>query len=243
MTPATTATAAASAARNGTHPPNGNGTNGTAPHYREFTFRRIGRRNVKTVFTTGQVAKLCRVAARTVSKWTDGGRLPCYRIPPGKDRRITREALIRFLKENNMPMAADLEDEACHKILLVACDALLASRLEETLPTDSNFLYQLACNGFEAGVLAHEFYPDTIIIDLALLGRSEGMQIARCLRRIEQFDRALLVGLASEDDVRPGEVRDSGFGVVLRKPFGVEKVAECVLRRSAGLNVAEGDES
>ena len=36
---------------------------------------------MKKVFTTGQVAKICKVAPRTVSKWFDSGRLRGYRIP------------------------------------------------------------------------------------------------------------------------------------------------------------------
>ena len=48
---------------------------------------------MKKVFTTGQVAKICKVAPRTVSKWFDSGRLPgAYRIPGSQDRRIPREA-------------------------------------------------------------------------------------------------------------------------------------------------------
>ena len=57
------------------------------------------------VFTTGQVAKICKVAPRTVSKWFDSGRLKGYRIPGSQDRRIPREYLIRFLKEHGMPLA------------------------------------------------------------------------------------------------------------------------------------------
>ena len=49
------------------------------------------------VFTTGQVAKICKVAPRTVSKWFDSGRLKGYRIPGSQDRRIPREYLIKFL--------------------------------------------------------------------------------------------------------------------------------------------------
>ena len=43
---------------------------------------------MKTIFTTGQVAKICKVAPRTVSKWFDSGRLRGYRIPGSQDRRI-----------------------------------------------------------------------------------------------------------------------------------------------------------
>ena len=58
---------------------------------------------VMKVFTTGQVAKICKVAPRTVSKWFDSGRLKGYRIPGSQDRRIPREYLIKFLKEHGMP--------------------------------------------------------------------------------------------------------------------------------------------
>ena len=59
---------------------------------------------MKKVFTTGQVAKICKVAPRTVSKWFDSGRLRGYRIPGSQDRRIPREHLVRFLKEHGMPL-------------------------------------------------------------------------------------------------------------------------------------------
>ena len=38
-----------------------------------------------------------------MGKWFDSGRLRGYRIPGSQDRRIPREQLIRFLKENGMP--------------------------------------------------------------------------------------------------------------------------------------------
>lgn len=59
---------------------------------------------MKQVFTTGEVAKICHVAPRTVSKWFDSGRLRGYRIPGSQDRRIPRDHLIRFLKEHGMPL-------------------------------------------------------------------------------------------------------------------------------------------
>ena len=51
--------------------------------------------HMRTIFTTGQVAKICKVAPRTVSKWFDSGRLRGYRIPGSQDRRIPREHLAK----------------------------------------------------------------------------------------------------------------------------------------------------
>src|SRR5256712_12415513 len=87
---------------------------------------------MKKVFTTGQVAKICKVAPRTVSKWFDSGRLRGYRIPGSQDRRIPRENLVRFLKEHGMPLA-ELEDETTSKLLLVGLDATLTATLRERL--------------------------------------------------------------------------------------------------------------
>ena len=58
----------------------------------------------KTVLTTGDVAKLCSVAPRTVSKWFDSGKLRGYRIPGSKDRRIPVEQLVRFMRSHNIPL-------------------------------------------------------------------------------------------------------------------------------------------
>jgi two-component system response regulator RpaA len=62
------------------------------------------------VFTTGQVATICRVATRTVVKWIDSGRLKGYRIPGSQDRRVPREHLVRFLNEHGMPLG-ELEEQ------------------------------------------------------------------------------------------------------------------------------------
>lgn len=62
------------------------------------------------VFSTGEAAKLCKVAPRTVSKWFDSGKLKGYKLPGSNDRRIPREQLIRFMKDNGMEMPVELQD-------------------------------------------------------------------------------------------------------------------------------------
>ena len=125
------------------------------------------------VFTTGQVAKICKVAPRTVSKWFDSGRLKGYRIPGSQDRRIPREYLIKFLKEHGMPLG-DLEDEAMAKVLIVAQDQVLIENLKRELPLDRSFKVAVAASGFDAGIQAESFHPDCIIVDFSI-GRTEAL--------------------------------------------------------------------
>ena len=105
------------------------------------------------VFTTGQVAKICKVAPRTVSKWFDSGRLKGYRIPGSQDRRIPREYLIKFLKEHGMPLG-DLEDEAMAKVLVVGQDQLLIEALLEPTRIYARSLLPLIRGGL-VHALAH----------------------------------------------------------------------------------------
>ena len=181
---------------------------------------------MKKVFTTGQVAKICKVAPRTVSKWFDSGRLRGYRIPGSQDRRIPREHLIRFLKEHGMPLG-ELEEEGWHKILIVGAEQLFIDRLQELLPEDEDYKYSIANSGFEAGIQAESFHPDTIIIDLAM-GRSEALQIAQNLRRNPAYEATLIVALASEDEAAPETLTNYGFSDAFKKPFDVALLAEKV---------------
>ena len=179
---------------------------------------------MKKVFTTGQVAKICKVAPRTVSKWFDSGRLKGYRIPGSQDRRIPREQLIRFLKEHGMPLG-ELEEEEWHKVLLIGTEKLFNDRIKELLPEDEDYKFQYANSGFEAGMLAGNFQPDTIIIDLGL-GRSEAIQIVARLRADETHTGTLIVGLASEDEAAPEQLAQYGFNDIFKKPFDLALLGE-----------------
>jgi excisionase family DNA binding protein len=179
---------------------------------------------MKKVFTTGQVAKICKVAPRTVSKWFDSGRLRGYRIPGSQDRRIPREHLIRFLKEHGMPLG-ELEEEGWHKILIIGAEKLFIERIRELLPEDEDYKYEVANSGFEAGIQAESFHPDTIIIDLAM-GRSEALQIAQNLRRNTQYEQTMIIAQASEDEPEPDGLKNYGFNEAFKKPFDIALLAE-----------------
>ena len=186
---------------------------------------------MKKVFTTGQVAKICKVAPRTVSKWFDSGRLKGYRIPGSQDRRIPREQLVRFLKEHGMPLA-ELEDETQSKLLLVGLDGTLAAALRERLPETDGFKFEIAASGFEAGIQAESLHPDAIVIDMKL-GRNEAMQICQNLRKKPEYQNTILIALVGAEDLAGDGLAQQGFNEVFRKPFDVALLAERIRRMVA----------
>ncbi len=177
---------------------------------------------MRTVFTTGQVAKICKVAPRTVSKWFDSGRLKGYRIPGSQDRRIPREHLIRFLKEHGMPLG-ELEDEAMGKVLLVGTDSQVQSGLKELMPSE-DYKIEAAQSGFEAGIQAESLHPDCVVIDFAM-GRNEALMIAQNLRKNPEYSEVILIGLLSDEDNASGFDRTM-FNETFRKPFDTALLAE-----------------
>lgn len=62
----------------------------------------------KPSYTTGDVARICRVSQSTVIKLFDRGHLKGFRIPPPVgskrtgDRRVTHAELARFMRENGL---------------------------------------------------------------------------------------------------------------------------------------------
>ena len=177
---------------------------------------------MRTIFTTGQVAKICKVAPRTVSKWFDSGRLRGYRIPGSQDRRIPREHLIRFLKEHGMPLG-ELEDEAVGKLLLVGLDAGVLANLREVIPAD-DFKIEIAASGFEAGIQAESIHPDGVVIDFGM-GRNEALMIASNLRKNADYLDTVLIALLTDDDNASGFDRTL-FNETFRKPFDSALLAE-----------------
>ena len=61
----------------------------------------------KRVLTTGEMARICRVTKRTVINWLDSGRLPGYRVPGSRHRRIPYENVLSFMREHGIMARPD----------------------------------------------------------------------------------------------------------------------------------------
>ena len=175
------------------------------------------------VFTTGQVAKICKVAPRTVSKWFDSGRLKGYRIPGSQDRRIPREYLIKFLKDHGMPLG-DLEDATLAKVLVVSQEQIMIEKLCRELPAEKAFRVAVAASGFDAGIQAESFHPDCIIVDFSI-GKMEAVQICQNLRRNGEFTEVILIALLPDDGSTMSFDR-SCINETFKKPFDSSLLAE-----------------
>jgi CheY-like chemotaxis protein len=138
-------------------------------------------------------------------------------------RRIPRDCLIRFLRENGLPLGP-LADGV--PVLLVAVPAADGERVK--VACGDGFTWATAADGFAAGVAALESPPAAVVIDLAL-GRSEAAVIAGRLRALPGTAGAVLVALAGEDGADEAGLLAAGFDAVIHRPFHPTAVAERLL--------------
>lgn len=174
------------------------------------------------LFTTGQIAKLCRVAPRTATRWIDAGALEGYRIPLSQDRRVTRSNLIRFLKAHGMPLY-DLETAGQFHVITVGLQAFLGDKLTKLLPGSAGFYWQHPDSGLELGMLLSESPMDALLIDLAG-NRGEGLHVLRRLRTMPEYARLEIIGLASEDET--ADIAGERFSSIYQRPFDVASLAD-----------------
>lgn len=103
---------------------------------------------MKTVFTTGEAAKICKVSQQTIIRCFDSGQLKGFRVPGSKFRRIPRELLYKFMKENNIP--TDALESGKRKALIVDDDPELVELIRDVLEADGRFEVRVANNGSPA---------------------------------------------------------------------------------------------
>jgi CheY-like chemotaxis protein len=179
--------------------------------------------NTLEVYTTGQAAKVCRVAPRTLGKWCDTGKLKCYYLPIngtalGNHRRILREDLHSFLKEYGYPLEIFLPKTKSP--LLVGCNQELLTRLTTTV--------KVAPTPYSAGVfIGSGFTPSLVVTDLTS-DRAGMVEIVRLLK--QDTPDLPAIALVAEDETQHRFLYDVGFTETMSYPFDITLLVERIAK-------------
>lgn len=180
----------------------------------------------KDVLTTGEVAKICNVASRTVSKWFDAGQLEGYRIPGSKDRRIPIDKLIKFMKVHGIPLDGLMSGNT--RVLIVDEDDDVVGTLKDILREKTNYEVRAARSYFEAGYECERFRPHVMLIDIHM-GDSHAEPIAKFVRTTDDLQVTKVIAMSNKlTDGQSAQLAHNGFDGALRKPFSVRQVIEAI---------------
>jgi len=181
---------------------------------------------MKDLFTTGEAAEICRVSQQTIIRCFDSGRLEGFRVPGSRFRRIPRQNLIKFMKENNIPL--DQLESGKKKILIVDDDAEIIELIAEVLTRDGRFEIKTASSGYEAGISTQQFRPDLILLDY-MLPDVNGNVVCQTIRKNPEFENTRIIivsGVVKQDEI--GQLLKSGAEGFVKKPFNVDELTDKV---------------
>ena len=181
---------------------------------------------MKDLFTTGEAADICRVSQQTIIRCFDTGRLEGFRVPGSKFRRIPRASLLKFMKENHIPL--DNLDSGKKKVLIVDDDAEIVELISEVLLRDGRFEVRTASSGYEAGIATEQFGPDVILLDY-MLPDVNGNVVCQTIKNNPQFEDIKIIivsGVIRQEEIE--QLLKSGAENFIRKPFAIEELTNKV---------------
>ena len=179
---------------------------------------------MKDLFTTGEAAEICRVSQQTIIRCFDSGRLEGFRVPGSKFRRIPRQSLIKFMKDNNIPL--DTLESGKRKVLIVDDDAEIVELIADVLTRDGRFETKTASCGYEAGIATEKFRPELILLDY-MLPDVNGNIVCQTIRRNPEFESIKIIivsGVVKQDEI--DQLLKSGAEGFIKKPFSVTELTD-----------------
>ncbi len=181
---------------------------------------------MKDLFTTGEAADICRVSQQTIIRCFDSGRLKGFRVPGSKFRRIPRASLIRFMRDNDIPL--DNLDSGKRKVLIVDDDAEIVELISDILSREGGFEIRTASSGYEAGMITQQFRPDLILLDY-MLPDVNGNVVCQTIRKNPEFENTRIIiisGVIKQDEI--DQLLRAGAQEFLKKPFNISDLLDKV---------------
>lgn len=179
---------------------------------------------MKELFTTGEAAAICKVSQQTIIRCFDSGRLQGFHVPGSKFRRIPRRNLIRFMKENNIPL--DNIDSGKKKVLIVDDDAEIVELVVDVLVRDGRFETRTAASGYDAGIQTEQFRPNLILLDY-MLPDVNGNVVCQTIRKNPEFEDIKIIivsGVVKQDEIEL--LLKSGAEDFIKKPFSIVELTD-----------------
>jgi excisionase family DNA binding protein len=174
----------------------------------------------KEVFTTGEVAEVCQISQQTVIRCFDNGRIKGFRVPGSRFRRVPRNSLLQFMKENGIPLARIQRGKK--RVLVVDDDPDIVEMLNDLLQADGRFEVKTAATGYDAGLMTQQFNPDVMILDYMLPDINGNVVLATVRKNPElaHIKIILVSGVVNPEEVQA--LLAAGADDFIKKPFDIE---------------------
>ncbi|MHC4689729.1 MAG: response regulator [Planctomycetota bacterium] len=178
---------------------------------------------MKELFT-GEAAGVCKVSQQTIIRCFDSGRLEGFRVPGSRFRRIPRQSLIKFMKDNNIPLES--LDSGKKKVLIVDDDTEIVELIVDVLARDGRFDLRTASSGYDAGIATQQFRPHLILLDY-MLPDVNGDIVCQTIKKNPEFETIKIIivsGVIKQDEI--DHLLKAGAEGFIKKPFNIIELTD-----------------
>lgn len=153
---------------------------------------------MKDYYTTGEVAKLCNIAIRTVQMYCERGIFEVKKSPVTGHRRISRQSVLKFMKSHGI--AEELLSELERKSIIIADDdkhfaKILSSAITSSIP---GCAVSTAGDGYTALIDISSTKPDIVVLDIRM-PKIDGIELCRRLKDNSRTKRIKIVAVTAYD--------------------------------------------
>jgi DNA-binding response OmpR family regulator len=141
-------------------------------------------------------------------------------VPGSKFRRIPREELIRFMRQNEIPTT--VIEGGRVRVLIVDDDPEIVGVMTEMLSHDGRFRVESASTGYDAGMLTESFKPHVIVLDY-LLPDLNGNVVCKRVREKPELSSTRIIcvsGVIKHDEI--DGLMKAGMDEFIKKPFDID---------------------
>ncbi|MHA7878669.1 MAG: response regulator [Saccharospirillum sp.] len=178
---------------------------------------------IKTL-TPGEIAKLCDVHQRTVSRWIASGKLKGHQLPGRGDYRVVEADFVAFAKAHQLPIS--LEPPKPPTILVIDDEAPVRRALRRVL-TQAGYEVVEAENSFTAGALVERRQPSLITLDLMMPGIRVD-HVFDFLSSQSEIAGIPVVVISAAPESALQSAHRHGAAAVIPKPFNNQTLLECI---------------
>lgn len=185
---------------------------------------------MEDTFTVYTASQCCNVSSKTIINWIDAGHIKAYRTVGGH-RRIKRDDLEGFMRQQGIPIPNQAPDARRKRILVVDDDPIIVESIVQALEEDE-FNYEVisAADGFEAGLQVNHFHPHLMILDI-MMPDIKGNEVCRKIKSNEATrDTKIIVLSAYLDEAKFKEMKEYGADVCFSKPLPLTQLKQEVAR-------------
>jgi excisionase family DNA binding protein len=179
---------------------------------------------LKELYTTGEAADICSLSQQTIIRCFDSGRLRGFRIPGSRFRKIPRESLLKFMKENSIPMQS--LQTGRKRLLIVDDDAEIVELMVDVLGRDGRFDVKTASTGYDAGIMTQKFNPDLILLDY-MLPDVNGNIVCKTIKDNPEFSNTRIIIISGViNQLEIDDLLKAGAEAFMKKPFSITELIE-----------------